>query len=166
MQQPTLSTLNENLLQTIGKKLEARSVSTFRNLTKRHRTVLLPTLVKILAQSTSGLKSLLQIAGVGNENVLVEVARLMEHDEGEERYRAVNALPQHVHEGDERAITAVAARLEDTNGRVRLAAVQAFALIAQKGNAHAIAEGTARLQHANAYVRYAYAYVRPISLGG
>ena len=84
MQQPMLS---EHLLQTVGTYLEPGSLSTFRNLDTHHRSVLFPTLVEGLAQTTSGLKPLLQIAGVGNEKVLVEVAKLMEHAEGEERYR-------------------------------------------------------------------------------
>ena len=82
MQQPMLS---EYLLQNVGTYLEPRSASIFRNLNKHHRTVLFPTLVKLLVQSTFGrwrgtrpatpkLKPLLQIAGVGNEHVIAEVA--------------------------------------------------------------------------------------------
>ena len=71
MQQPMLS---EYLLQTVGTYLEPVSLSTFRNLNAHHRNVLLPTLAKVLVQTTSGLKPLLQIAGVGNEHVIAEVA--------------------------------------------------------------------------------------------
>ena len=46
--------LGEYLLQTVGTYLEPRSASIFRNLNKHHRTVLFPTLVKLLVQSTFG----------------------------------------------------------------------------------------------------------------
>ena len=71
MQQPMLP---DHLLQTVGTYVEPGLLSTFRNLNAHHRNVLLPTLAKVLVQTTSGLKPLLQIAGVGNEHVIAEVA--------------------------------------------------------------------------------------------